>query len=76
MVCMLTGSILTMLLAPPSHPNFQAFGWRLTNFLIGGIIGAGVWAFHAVILKRLADRFPWLDSVLHGDTEPTETKKP
>lgn len=59
-------AILTMLLAPAAPAGTKLFQWRLTNFIIGGVIGFLVWGFHAAILKRLAAKWPWLDQILTG----------
>jgi hypothetical protein len=74
-ICLLLGSILTLLLAPPAPAAYKAFQWRLVNFIIGGVIGLLAWLFHNQILKRLEDKFPFLKNMFTGG-EATEAGKP
>ena len=78
-ICLLVGAILTLLLAPPAPAEFKAFQWRLTNFIIGGVVGLLGWQLHAQILKRLEDKFPFLKNLLAGADEtnpPTSNDNP
>lgn len=78
LTCVFLGSILTMLLAPPSPIEFGATRWRTTNLVIGGLVGFAAWLSHRLVLNRIEDKFPTIKSLLdgNGQTKPDEPNKP
>jgi len=57
------GIFMTMM--APDHPSaVSALRWKATNFILGIIIGAGVWLFHNRIWKAFIARYPFIGSLV------------
>lgn len=73
LACLVLCSLLTACFAPHHPDNFTPVRWFGTNLMVGGILGFLIWGFHNQVLKRLAQKFPWLDGILTGGDGDDDT---
>lgn len=79
LVVMFTGSIFMMLLSDARPTNMPIRIWTVRNFVVGFIIGAGMWALHNYVLWRLEcwlrDKVPALNDTTFFSKDNTQQQQ-